>query len=111
MTRRYRVVDCIVEHLAVAGVDYIFGVDGANIEDLYVTAHFRGDPALPTRCGAVGVFKAYGLPGLRIGHGFGSPELAKTVWTMQLSFGMGTRVRSRSPPLPRPKLNYANVFG
>jgi histidinol-phosphate aminotransferase len=33
--------------------------------------------------------KAYGLAGLRIGYGFGSPELAKTLWTMQLPFGMG----------------------
>jgi acetolactate synthase I/II/III large subunit len=43
MARQYRVADYIVEHLAVAGVDYIFGVDGANIEDLYDAAHFRGD--------------------------------------------------------------------
>jgi histidinol-phosphate aminotransferase len=33
--------------------------------------------------------KAYGLAGLRIGYGFGAPELAKTLWTMQLPFGMG----------------------
>jgi histidinol-phosphate aminotransferase len=33
--------------------------------------------------------KAYGLAGLRIGYGFGSPELARIVWTMQLPFGMG----------------------
>jgi len=33
--------------------------------------------------------KAYGLAGLRIGYGFASPELAKTLWTMQLPFGMG----------------------
>jgi hypothetical protein len=32
---KQRVVDHIVEHLAATGVDYIFGVDGANIEDLY----------------------------------------------------------------------------
>jgi acetolactate synthase-1/2/3 large subunit len=43
MAPQYRVVDYIVEHLAVDGVDYIFGVDGANIEDLYDAAHFRGD--------------------------------------------------------------------
>lgn len=36
-------VDHIVEHLATIGVDYIFGVDGANIEDLYDAAHFRSD--------------------------------------------------------------------
>ena len=33
--------------------------------------------------------KAYGLAGLRIGYGFGSPELARRLWKMQLPFGMG----------------------
>jgi histidinol-phosphate aminotransferase len=33
--------------------------------------------------------KAYGLAGLRIGYGFASPELAATLWRMQLPFGMG----------------------
>jgi histidinol-phosphate aminotransferase len=33
--------------------------------------------------------KAYGLAGMRIGYGFGSPELARSVWTMQLPFGIG----------------------
>ncbi|MGH3560899.1 MAG: pyridoxal phosphate-dependent aminotransferase, partial [Mycobacterium sp.] len=32
--------------------------------------------------------KAYGLAGLRIGYGFGSPELASALWKMQLPFGM-----------------------
>ncbi|HET9875747.1 MAG TPA: aminotransferase class I/II-fold pyridoxal phosphate-dependent enzyme [Mycobacterium sp.] len=32
--------------------------------------------------------KAYGLAGLRIGYGFGSPELAGALWKMQLPFGM-----------------------
>jgi histidinol-phosphate aminotransferase len=32
--------------------------------------------------------KAYGLAGLRIGYGFAAPELAKTLWTMQMPFGM-----------------------
>ena len=33
--------------------------------------------------------KAYGLAGLRIGYGFSAPELAATLWRMQLPFGMG----------------------
>ncbi|AQT81157.1 acetolactate synthase [Mycolicibacterium litorale] len=37
--KHQRVVDHIVEHLAGRGVRYIFGVDGANIEDLYDAAH------------------------------------------------------------------------
>jgi histidinol-phosphate aminotransferase len=32
--------------------------------------------------------KAYGLAGLRIGYGFGAPDLSKTLWTMQLPFGI-----------------------
>ena len=40
---RHRVVDHIVEYLAAIGVGHIFGVDGANIEDLYDAAYFRED--------------------------------------------------------------------
>jgi acetolactate synthase I/II/III large subunit len=43
MSSKHRVVDHIVGHLAGIGVDYIFGVDGANIEDLYDAAYFRSD--------------------------------------------------------------------
>jgi acetolactate synthase-1/2/3 large subunit len=43
MQRQYRVVDHIVEHLAAIDVTHIFGVDGANIEDLYDAAHFHPD--------------------------------------------------------------------
>ncbi|MCV7211345.1 thiamine pyrophosphate-binding protein [Mycolicibacterium canariasense] len=40
MTSTHRVVDHIVGRLARHGVRHIFGVDGANIEDLYDAAHF-----------------------------------------------------------------------
>src|SRR5436305_6305243 len=43
MARRHRVVDHIVAHLAANGIEHIFGVDGANIEDLYDAAFFRDD--------------------------------------------------------------------
>ena len=43
MASRHRVVDHIVGYLAASGVDHIFGVDGANIEDLYDAAFFRED--------------------------------------------------------------------
>ena len=43
MANRYRVVDHIVGRLARYGVRHIFGVDGANIEDLYDAAHFQDD--------------------------------------------------------------------
>lgn len=34
--------------------------------------------------------KAYGLAGLRVGYGFCAPELARTLWTMQLPFGIAS---------------------
>jgi acetolactate synthase I/II/III large subunit len=40
---RNRLVDYVVAYLANMGIDYIFGVDGANIEDLYDAAHFHED--------------------------------------------------------------------
>ena len=40
-TARTRVVDYIAEYLARRGVRHVFGVDGANIEDLYDAAHSR----------------------------------------------------------------------
>src|SRR5437764_13336558 len=43
MASRHRVVDHIVEYLAAGGVEYIFGVDGANIEDLCDAAFLRDD--------------------------------------------------------------------
>jgi acetolactate synthase-1/2/3 large subunit len=43
MSSKHRVVDHIVGHLARTGVEYVFGVDGANIEDLYDAAYFRPD--------------------------------------------------------------------
>src|SRR5690348_12448175 len=43
MARQHRVVDYIVGHLAATGVRHLFGVDGANIEDLYDAAHFNSD--------------------------------------------------------------------
>ncbi len=35
--------DFIVAQLAAMGIGHIFGVDGANIEDLYDAAYFRPD--------------------------------------------------------------------
>jgi acetolactate synthase-1/2/3 large subunit len=40
MTSRHRVVDHVVGTLAARGVSHLFGVDGANIEDVYDAAHF-----------------------------------------------------------------------
>lgn len=43
MSHSHRVVDHIVGYLASIGVDYIFGVDGGNIEDLYDAAFLHSD--------------------------------------------------------------------
>ena len=40
VTLRCRVVDYVVRYLAATGVEFFFGVDGANIEDLYDAAHY-----------------------------------------------------------------------
>ncbi len=41
--RKIRVVDYIIDFLATTGVDYLFGVDGANIEDLFDAAYSNAD--------------------------------------------------------------------
>jgi hypothetical protein len=49
MARRYRVVDYIVEHLAGADVDYIFGVDGLqNRRARQLRVPARAGPRLAT---------------------------------------------------------------
>jgi histidinol-phosphate aminotransferase len=72
--------------------DTVVLLDEAYIE--FVAPEHRIDgPSLVRRFPNVVVLrtfsKAYGLAGLRIGYGFGAPELARTLWTMQLPFGMG----------------------
>jgi histidinol-phosphate aminotransferase len=71
--------------------DTIVLLDEAYVE--FVAARYRIDgPDLVRRFPNVVVLrtfsKAYGLAGLRIGHGFAAPELAATLSTMQLPFGM-----------------------
>ncbi|CAM5741520.1 thiamine pyrophosphate-binding protein [Mycolicibacterium aubagnense] len=43
MVGRHRVVDHIITQLAASGTEYFFGVDGANIEDLFDAAFCSGD--------------------------------------------------------------------
>ncbi|MDR3662135.1 MAG: thiamine pyrophosphate-binding protein, partial [Mycobacterium sp.] len=43
MVGRHRVVDHILTQLAASGIEYLFGVDGANIEDLFDAAFLTGD--------------------------------------------------------------------
>ncbi|MCV7229380.1 pyridoxal phosphate-dependent aminotransferase [Mycolicibacterium komossense] len=68
-------------------------LDEAYIE--FVAPQFRLDAvALVRRFPNVVVLrtfsKAYGLAGLRIGYGFGSPELVDPLWSMQLPFGISS---------------------
>jgi histidinol-phosphate aminotransferase len=72
--------------------DTVVLLDEAYIE--FVTPQLRLDgPDLIRKFPNVVVVrtfsKAYGLAGLRIGYGFSSPQLATTLWAMQLPFGMG----------------------
>ena len=72
--------------------DTVVLLDEAYVE--FLAPEYRVDgPALVRRFPNVVVLrtfsKAYGLAGLRIGYGFGSPEMAKKLWTMQLPFGIG----------------------
>lgn len=43
MTAKVRLVDYLARELAKAGVRHVFGVGGANIEDLYDALHATGD--------------------------------------------------------------------
>ncbi|OBA88825.1 thiamine pyrophosphate-binding protein [Mycobacterium sp. SMC-16] len=43
MVSRHRVADHIITQLAASGVEYFFGVDGANIEDLFDAAFLADD--------------------------------------------------------------------
>jgi histidinol-phosphate aminotransferase len=72
--------------------DTVVVLDEAYVE--FLTPQHRIDaPALVARFPNVVVVrtfsKAYGLAGMRIGYGFCAPDLARTLWAMQLPFGVG----------------------
>lgn len=73
--------------------DTVVLLDEAYIEFVAPEDHLDG-PELVRRHPNVMVVrtfsKAYGLAGLRIGYGLGSPELAAGLWSMQLPFGIST---------------------
>ncbi len=73
--------------------DAVVLLDEAYIE--FVASRHRIDgPDLVRRFPNVVVLrtfsKAYGLAGLRIGYGFAAPDLARTLWAMQLPFGISS---------------------
>ncbi|OBI03254.1 thiamine pyrophosphate-binding protein [Mycobacterium scrofulaceum] len=98
MFGNYRVVDHVVGQLAALGVDHIFGVDGANIEDLYDAAHFR--PEL-TAVLAKHEFSAATMADgySRSGAGLGVVASTSGGGALNLVAGLGESFASRVPVL------------
>src|SRR5258708_6894643 len=98
MPRTQRVVDHIVEHLAKIDIDYIFGVDGANIEDLYDAAHFRSDiTAVLAKHEFSAATMADGYS--RSGAGLGVVAATSGGGALNLIPGLGESLASRVPVL------------
>jgi len=98
MPRTHRVVDHIVEHLAAVGIDHIFGVDGANIEDLYDAAHFHpGITAVLAKHEFSGATMADGYS--RSGAGLGVVAATSGGGALNLVAGLGEALASRVPVL------------
>ncbi|BDY32350.1 thiamine pyrophosphate-binding protein [Mycolicibacterium mageritense] len=94
----YRVVDHIVGHLASVGVTHIFGVDGANIEDLYDAAYFRSDlTAVLAKHEFSAAVMADGYS--RAGKGFGVVAATSGGGSLNLIPGLGEALASRVPVL------------
>jgi acetolactate synthase I/II/III large subunit len=98
MPRTQRVVDHIVEHLARIDSHYIFGVDGANIEDLYDAAHFRSDiTAVLAKHEFSAATMADGYS--RSGAGLGVVAATAGGGALNLIPGLGESLASRVPVL------------
>ena len=98
MPRQHRVVDHIVEHLARIDSDYIFGVDGANIEDLYDAAHFSSDiTAVLAKHEFSAATMADGYS--RSGAGLGVVAATSGGGALNLIAGLGESLASRVPVL------------
>ncbi len=98
MLDMYRVVDHIVGHLVALGVDHIFGVDGANIEDLYDAAHFRPEiSAVLAKHEFSAATMADGYS--RSGAGLGVVAATSGGGALNLIAGLGESLASRVPVL------------
>jgi acetolactate synthase I/II/III large subunit len=98
MPRTHRVVDHIVEHLAAVGIDHIFGVDGANIEDLYDAAHFHpGITAVLAKHEFSAATMADGYS--RSGAGLGVVAATSGGGALNLVASLGEALASRVPVL------------
>ena len=98
MARTHRVVDHIVGYLAASGVEYIFGVDGANIEDIYDAAHFNdGITAVLAKHEFSAATMADGLS--RSGAGLGVVAATSGGGCLNTVAGLGEALASRVPVL------------
>jgi len=98
MPSTQRVVDHIVEYLARIDTDYLFGVDGANIEDLYDAAHFRSDiTAVLAKHEFSAATMADGYS--RSGAGLGVVAATSGGGALNLVPGLGESLASRVPVL------------
>ena len=98
MAMKQRVVDYIVGHLAAIGVDYIFGVDGTNIEDLYDAAFFQSDiTAVLAKHEFSAATMADGYS--RSGSGLGVVAATSGGGALNLVPGLGESFASRVPVL------------
>ncbi|OBH15014.1 acetolactate synthase, partial [Mycobacterium sp. E1715] len=98
MFGNYRVVDHVVGQLAALGVDHIFGVDGANIEDLYDAAHYRPEvTAVLAKHEFSAATMADGYS--RSGAGLGVVASTSGGGALNLVAGLGESFASRVPVL------------
>lgn len=98
MVGHIRVADHIVEQLCGAGVRYLFGVDGANIEDLYDAAHFHaGVTAVLAKHEFSAAAMADGYS--RAGCGLGVVMATSGGGALNLIPGLGESLASRVPVL------------
>jgi acetolactate synthase I/II/III large subunit len=98
MSGLYRVVDHVVEQLAATGVEYLFGVDGANVEDLYDAAHFHdGLTAVLAKHESAAAAMADGYS--RAGCGLGVVMATSGGGSLNLIPGLGESLASRIPVL------------
>lgn len=95
-------VDHIVERLASAGVDHIFGVDGANIEDLYDAAHFCSEVTAVLakhEFSAAAMADGYSRSGAGLGSGLGVVAATSGGGALNLVAALGESMASRVPVL------------
>lgn len=91
-------VDHIVGHLAAIGVDHLFGVDGANIEDVYDAAYFHsGINAVLAKHEFSAATMADGYS--RSGAGLGVVAATSGGAALNLVAGLGESLASRVPVL------------